>query len=59
MIRNYAKLFHSLFTRMAGKIIAMTVMQYFNFSIIVLSAKLNMLYFNSTNALKMYPPMLL
>jgi hypothetical protein len=31
MIRNYAKQSCGLFTRMAGKIAAMTFMQYFNF----------------------------
>ena len=31
MIRNYANQFCGLFTRMAGKIAAMTFMQYVNF----------------------------
>lgn len=31
MIRNYAKQFGGLLTRMAGKIAAMTFMQYVNF----------------------------
>ena len=49
MIRNFAKQSCGLFTGMAGKIAAMTFMQYLILLISVPPARLNMRYFNSTD----------
>ncbi len=52
MIRNYAKQSCGLFTRMAGKIAAMTFMQYVNFTNHRPIGQINMHCFNSTNGLE-------